>query len=230
MKLSLVIPAYNEEERISSVVKSYSAFLNGRDYEMIVVCDGTDRTAEIIKSLMKTNNRLRLLEFKKKLGKGGALIQGFEAARGSLIGFVDSDESVEPEEFQKLLDTLEFEDCAIASRYVEGAEISVPQPLARRIASRVFNLLVNLLFNLGLKDTHCGAKVFRQRVIKEVLPSMRSKGFEFDVELLWRIKRRGFSIKEVPIAWKHESGSSFGFKNTPSMFLNLLKLGLAQKL
>lgn len=227
MQLSLVIPAYNEEERISSVVRTYSAFLNRYDHEIIVVCDGTDRTAGIIRDLMKTNPRLRLLEFKKKLGKGGALIQGFMAARGSAVGFVDSDESVEPEEFQKLVDTIESEDCAIASRYVEGAEISVPQPLMRMIASRVFNLLVNLLFSLGLKDTQCGAKVFRKQVIKEVLPFIKSKGFEFDVELLWRIKQRGFSIKEVPIAWKHKRGSSFSFSNTPSMFLNLLRLRFA---
>lgn len=229
MQLSLVIPAYNEEDRISSVVKSYTAYLNrdDYDYEIIVVCDGTDGTAGIIKDTMKTHHRLKLLEFHKKLGKGGALIQGFKAAGGYAVGFVDSDESIEPGEFRKLVSMLESNDCAIASRYINGAEISVPQPLMRMIASRVFNLLVNLLFSLGLKDTQCGAKAFRRDVIKEVLPFLKSTGFEFDVELIWRIKKRGFAIKEVPIAWKHESGSSFSFWNTPSMFLNLLRLRFA---
>jgi len=230
MQLSLVIPAYNEEDRISSVVKSYTAYLNryDYDYEIIVVCDGTDGTAGIIKDMMKINHRLRVLEFRKKQGKGGALIQGFKDARGSAIGFVDSDESVEPEEFQKLMNMLDSEDCVIASRYIDGSVISVPQPLGRRISSRVFNLLVNILFCLGLKDTQCGAKVCRQDAIKKVLPFLKSKGFEFDVELLWRLRQNGFSIKEVPVVWKHESGSSFSFRNTPSMLLNLLRLRLLQ--
>ncbi len=227
MQLSLVIPAYNEENRILSVLKSYSAFLNNKfDYEIIVVCDGTDRTAGMVREMMITSPRIRLLEFGKKLGKGGALVQGFTAAGGNAVGFVDSDESVKPEEFRKLIDALGSGDAAIASRYVEGACISVAQSPGRRISSRVFNILVNLMFGLGLKDTQCGAKVFRNEAIKSVLPSIRSGGFEFDVELLWRMKLKGCRIKEIPIVWKHEGGSRFSFFTTPSMFLNLLALRL----
>lgn len=228
MHLSIVIPAYNEEDRISSVVKSYTSYLNkgSYDYEIIVVCDGTDGTAGIIREVMRTNNHLRLLEFKERLGKGGAIIDGFKAARGNVVGFVDSDESVKPGEFQKLVNMLGYVDCAIASRYAQGASILVPQPLKRRISSRIFNLLVNFIFGLGIKDTQCGAKVIRGEVVREILPFLKLRGFEFDVELLWRIKQKGYSVKEVPVVWKHEGGTSFSLKNAPSMLLNLLRVRL----
>lgn len=225
MKLSLVIPAYNEEKRISRVIDSYSTFLDKKyDYELLIVCDGTDNTAGIVRGIMADDSHIRLLEFPTRQGKGGAILAGFRDAGGELVGFVDSDESVSSCEFEKLIISLNGADCAIASRRVEGARISASQPWKRRISSKVFNILVNLMFNLGIKDTQCGAKVFKKSVVETLLPAMRTNGFEFDVELLWRIKKEGFRVKEVPVEWKHEGGSTFSLKYSGTMFLNLLKI------
>lgn len=230
MKLSLIIPAYNEEKRISRVVDSYSTFLDKKyDYELLIVCDGNDNTARIVRGMMADDPRIRLLEFQKRQGKGGAILAGFREAEGELVGFVDSDDSVSPYDFEKLIISMNGADCAIASRRVEGARISASQPWRRRILSKMFNVLVNLMFSIGIKDTQCGAKVFKKSVVETLLPAMRTNGFEFDVELLWRIKKRGFRIKEVPVEWKHEGGSTFSLKYSGTMFLNLLKVRFPQK-
>lgn len=225
MKISLIIPAYNEEKRIKKVINSYLSFLDNKyDYELIFVCDGTDDTTMIVKNIADNNPHMKLLEFPVRQGKGGAIIQGLKEAKGEFVGFVDSDESVLPSDFEKLMQALKYADCVIASRRAKGARILIPQPWKRRLFSKVFNIIVNMLFNLEISDTQCGAKVFKNSIIKPILPIMRTKGFEFDVELLWRIKNRGFIIKEVPIDWKHEKGSTFSLNQSGAMFLNLLKI------
>ncbi len=225
MELSLIIPAYNEEKRIGSVLNSYSSFLDKKyDYELIIVIDGNDNTAGIVRKWISCNPRIKLMEFTKRLGKGAAVIQGFKESRGEVVGFVDSDGSITPYDFEKLISALSEADCVIASRRVEGAQISVLQPLNRRISSKVFNIIVNLMFDLRINDTQCGAKVMKKNPLEKLMPYFRTAGFEFDVELLWRIKSAGFKIKEVPVVWKHERGSTFSLKYSMMMFLNLVKL------
>jgi dolichol-phosphate mannosyltransferase len=225
MKLSIIIPAYNEEKRIRKVIDSYSVFFDKKyDYELIIVCDGNDNTAKIVKGITLGNHRIKLLEFSTRQGKGGAIIHGFKQSSCKVVGFVDADESVSPSDFEKLIDTLKKTDCAIASRRVAGARISIHQPWKRRISSKAFNIIVNLMFNLGINDTQCGAKVLKKEVLDHVLPEFETKGFEFDVELLWRIKKAGFRILEVPVDWKHEGGSTFSLKYSFMMFLNLLRI------
>jgi len=229
-ELSIIIPAYNEETRIGGVLENYLEVLDREfpgSYELIVVCNGcTDKTFEITTSFSKKSDSIVGLCFEKRLGKGGAIIEGFKAAKGRLVGFMDADESTEAEEYLKLVRILEKEgvDGAIASRRVEGARIEVKQPFFRRFASRTFNLFVRSIFNLDFKDTQCGAKVFRGKSIQGVLGGLSSKGFEFDVELLWRMMRVGNSIVEVPITWRHEGGSTFGLRYAPKMFFRLLAL------
>ncbi len=221
--ISLVIPAYNEETRISGVLELYGSFLSGYgDHEIIVVADGIDRTAFIVKEFSKKNSNIKLLQYSTRLGKGGALAKGFAIAKGEIIGFVDSDLSVMPGEYKKLIDALDTADCVIASRRAGRAEIKVKQPWTRRFFSRSFNYLVKAMFFLDVSDTQCGAKVFRKEPLRKVLPQLRSTGFEFDVELLWRLKKQGYMICEIPISWSHQRGSNFGFRFIPKMFWNLL--------
>ena len=226
---SLVIPAYNEEKRIRKVLETYTKSLEGLNYEIIVVCNGCrDRTEDIVRDFVQKNHlkNLRVLVFKEKLGKGGAVIQGFKVAKGKFMGFVDADLSTSPQEFLKLVRILEKEklDGVIGSRKIKGAKILIPQPFFRRFASKCFNIIVRALFGLPFKDTQCGAKVFNAEAIKSILTELKLKGFEFDVEILWRLKKRGFRVKEVPIVWKHEKGSSFSLKNSPKMLINLIRL------
>lgn len=224
--ISIIVPAYNEEKRIQNMLNPYIDYFFNRysDCEIIVICDGRDRTAEIVKSMAAIYARIKLFEYASRLGKGGAIIEGFRKSSGDILGFVDADESVSPYQFEKLLSELKNCDCAIASRRIQGSQILKKQSLRRQILSKVFNLISNGLFILKINDTQCGAKVFKKEVFDAVAPKLESKGFEFDVELLWRIKNEGFSIREIPITWKHTDKSSFSLKYAPIMFMNLLKI------
>lgn len=224
MQLSIVIPAYNEENRIRNVISKFCNFYP--DSELIVVCDGTDNTAKIVKGFSLECPKIKLLEFSGRLGKGKGIIEGFKVAKGDNIGFVDADESVEPDDLKKMLEALSSVDGVIASRRLKESKILVKQPLIRRIPSRIFNIIVRVIFSMDFKDTQCGAKLFKKKAIKDVLADLKTKDFEFDVELLWKLKKKGYNIVEYPITWKHSEGSSFSLSKAPKMFFSLLKVRL----
>ena len=202
---SLVIPAYNEENRIQLLFDEITAF-NG---ELIVVCDGTDRTADCVRQIAARRQDLLIncLEYDHRLGKGGGVIEGLKAARAPLVGYFDADGSTSISEMQRLFSHLSHADGAIGSRWVPGSTLRVRQGILRRIESRAFNLLIRILFGLTYNDTQCGAKVFKKPAIDTVLPQMTSRGFEFDVELLWRLHQAGYSVAEVPIVWQNKGDS-----------------------
>lgn len=202
---SLIIPAYNEEKRITLFFDSITRF----DGELIVVCDGTDRTVEIVDAIASRRDDLtvRCLRFDHRLGKGGGVIAGLKEARAPLVGYVDADGSTSMKEMLRLFASLPQADGAIGSRWVEGSTLTEKQGFLRQIESRGFNLLIRVLFGLTYHDTQCGAKVFTKHAVDQVLPSMVSTGFEFDVELLWRLKTAGFFVEEVPIEWQNKSDS-----------------------
>ena len=123
-----------------------------------------------------------------------------------------------------MFDLLSEVDVVIASRGLKKSKILVSPPLKRRIASKIFNIiLVRIIFGLDFKDTQCGAKVFKKEAIKNVLDELNTKGFEFDVELLWKLKKKGYKIIEFPITWKHCDGSSFRLSYALKMFFSLIK-------
>ncbi|HUU62660.1 MAG TPA: dolichyl-phosphate beta-glucosyltransferase [Dehalococcoidia bacterium] len=223
--LSVVFPAYNEEARIETVLSTYCDHFANQ--QIVVVCNGcTDTTPAIVNRLCLKYSQIKTLCFEKKLGKGGAIIEGFKAAEGDRIGFVDADESVEPDDVMRMFDALSKSnvDGLIASRRLKESRILIKQPWKRRAGSIVFNILVRMMFNLDYRDTQCGAKVFTRVAIKNVLDSLITTGFEFDVELLWKLKNRGYKVIEFPITWKHSEGSTFHLSNAPKMFLGLLLL------
>lgn len=223
MRFSLVIPAYNEEKRILPVLEAWCSFFSKKSkyHELIVVCDGTDSTEGIVRKFSLKNKEVVLLSSGKRIGKGGAVLAGFKKSKYPYIGFVDCDKSIKPEEYYELISALDMYSCVIGSRSIK---VLVKKPFYREVLSRLFNIYANLLFHLGIKDTQCGAKVFRKRAIEQILPDMKTTGFEFDVELLWRIKREGYEIKEHPISWEHMPDSKFEMKKAPYMALRLLVL------
>jgi len=223
--VSIVIPAYNEEVRIENVVSNYCDHFPGQ--EIVIVCNGcTDHTPHIVRGLCSKYSQIRALSFEEKLGKGGAIIEGFRVANGNKVGFVDADESVEPDDIKRMFDALLNADGVIASRRLKESRILIKQPWHRRIGSRVFNILVRIIFSLNFKDTQCGAKVFQKEAIINVLDSLTTKGFELDVELIWKLKKKGFNVIEFPVIWKHSEGSTFNLYNAPKMILSLLKVRL----
>ncbi len=225
--ISIVIPAYNVAEHLENVI---TALLDIQDIEIIIVEDGSlDGTKEIAESLTKRYENVILISGSKRSGKGLAIKRGLEISKGDAVGFLDADESIGIKDLKNLLDALSEVDvgAVIASRWLKASKIIKKQPLRRRIASRVFNILIRVIFNLPFKDTQCGAKVFRKDLIKDILSEIKANGFEFDVELLWKLKKRGYKIKEIPITWKHEEKSSFKLSYAPQMLLSLLKIRIA---
>jgi dolichol-phosphate mannosyltransferase len=222
---SLVIPAYNEENRIRPLFDAIGRF----DGELIVVCDGTDGTARVVKEIARkrTDLVIRCLTFDHRLGKGGGVVAGLSAARAPLVGFFDADGSTTIAEMVRLFSCLEVNDGAIGSRWVTGSTLTVRQGLLRRLESRSFNLLTRCLFGLDYHDTQCGAKVFRKAAVDKVLPAMVSRGFEFDVELLWRLKKAGCRVVEVPIEWQNRGDSRVRKRDMVRMVrdLFLVRLG-----
>ena len=221
---SIVIPAYNEENRIRQLFGTIDRF----DGELIVVCDGTDGTARVVEEIarMRTDLFIRCLTFDHRLGKGGGVIAGLSAAHAPLVGFCDADGSTTMSEMLRLFSCLGTNDGAIGSRWVDGSTLKVRQGILRRLESRSFNFLIRCLFGLSFHDTQCGAKVFRKTAVDKILTSMVSRGFEFDVELLWRLRRAGCNIVEVPIEWQNKGDSRVRKRDMMRMVAGLFRVRL----
>jgi glycosyltransferase involved in cell wall biosynthesis len=185
----------------------------------------TDKTFEIVKEYSKKNSEISYITFSKKLGKGGGIIKGFKAAKGKNISFTDADGSTSPEELHKLIESMGDSDAVIGSRWLDNSVILQKESVTRRIASRGFNKLVRLLFNLPFKDTQCGAKTFKKYVITDVLDNLKLTNFAFDIDLLYQIKRKGYKTIEIPITWEHDNFKELKIsKAIPSMFLSIIGL------
>lgn len=233
MKYSIIIPAYNEEARISDTVRDYATYLETHftpdEAELVIVVNGSrDRTGEIAREMEKIFPCVRSWETSDRQGKGGAVLKGFELANGEILAFTDADNATIAPELHKLLTAVESGvDAAIGSRWLPESRQTVPQPLARRIASRVFNLIVRLLFQFPYSDTQCGAKAFKRAAIDSIRGEIHTTGWAFDVALIWRLRRRGCQVKEIPITWSDNSKSRLRMhRDAPSMLWELIKLRL----
>lgn len=223
--VSLIIPAYNEEDRIGRSLDGYIPVLESRPapYEVIVVADGTDRTAEIARGYELRG--VRLLRSDERMGKGGAILAGLRRARYDVVGFTDADGSLSSADFAKLVDIIWSSrlECVIASRWVNGSRWVRKEPLPKRVASRGFNLLVRGLLQLPVHDTQCGAKFFRGQLVDKLLEHVAVTNFTTDVGFLFHARRCGAQITEVPITWDHDPRSHFRLgPMIPVMFLTLL--------
>lgn len=211
MKLSIIVPAFNEGKRIGRMLDAYMPFFSERyehDFEMIIVINGSsDGTVGVVASYAKRWPQIRFIVESRKIGKGGALMLGFADASGEMIGFVDADGSTPPDAFAGLIGGIGDAGAIIASRWLKGSDVKPRQPLSRRVASRAFNLIVRILFGLRISDTQCGAKLITGEAVKRVLPRLGITRWAFDVDLLFQLRREGFMIKEMPTAWHDVAGS-----------------------
>ncbi len=205
--LSVVIPAYNEETRLPLTLGAVIAYLRaiGRPFEVVVVDDGSqDRTAAMAAA---AGAEVRLLAMAHR-GKGAAVRAGVLASRGALALVMDADLSTPIAEVDRLCAAIEA-GCAVAigSRALPASLVEVPQGLVRRLMGRVFNLLVRTLVLPDLRDTQCGAKLFRREAALAVFERCRTDGFAFDVEVLGMARQLGHRVVEVPVAWHDAPGS-----------------------
>jgi len=215
--ISLIIPAYNEEKRIE---RAAWLALNVAD-QVIVVADGYDKTADVVKTL--DDKRIELVVSKYRLGKGGAFLKGFEAAAGDQIFLVDADFPVEISYVPHFSELLNSYDIVIASRYSRNSLI-VGEPFLRRILSLGFRLICKILFHQPIEDFQCGFKAFRREALDVISPQMHIKGFAFDVELLLRAIRQDFKIVQVPVIWKYGKGSKVKWRQILEMAKELWQL------
>ena len=210
--LSIVIPAYNEAERIRPTLEEYCAFFkesHGDTFEVVVVLNGcVDNTREVVESVATQYPQVRLLEFAEPLGKGGAIYEGMQNAKGEKLAFVDADNMVRPPETAKLIEALVGYSVAIANRFGVGSQNVGAQSLRRRLSSKLVRLWVRLLLNLPFQDTQCGAKAMRAEAWQTVAPHIHERGWTFDLDMLNAAVQRKLTVTEVPVAWQHiEEGS-----------------------
>jgi dolichol-phosphate mannosyltransferase len=229
MSLSVVVPAYNEEERLEPMLRAYASALRPGDELIVVVNGSTDRTADVARRVASDHASIQVIEIHEKIGKGGAVRAGFARASGTFVGFADADLATPPAEFMRLVEATQSADGAIASRWAPGARV-YGRTWLRTLASRCFALLVRALFGLPFADTQCGAKVFHRRFLPTYLGASTVTDLAFDVELLLILNRAGAHIVEVPSVWTAVPGSStlaspVGLvKNGWRMALSLLRL------
>jgi dolichyl-phosphate beta-glucosyltransferase len=222
VKLSVVIPAYNEELRLPRTLEAVSGYLSGKyDYEIMVVDDGSiDGTVEICREFFKKNPCGRVLENKQNRGKGYSVRRGMLEADGEFILFSDADMSAPIIEIEKLVRAVEGgADIAVGSRGLSGSDVRVHQPFPREAMGKCFNLLVRLAAVRGIKDTQCGFKLFRRGCAREIFKRCRVDGFSFDVEALFLGRMSGCRIEEIPVVWVNSPASRVNALRDPFRML-----------
>ncbi len=203
--LVLLIPAYNEERRIEPVLVEYARYFRAHftgTFQIVVVLNGCkDNTLGVVRRVGAIYPEIQALEFAAPIGKGGALIEGLKLAPTTdLIGYVDADGATAPAAFLKLVEFTTQADCVIGSRWLPGAVLHQSQSNRRQFASRVFHAIVQGLFRMNIRDTQCGAKVLRRAVVEKIHPALRIADMAFDINLLYALKREGFTSKQTWVA------------------------------
>jgi dolichyl-phosphate beta-glucosyltransferase len=222
--LSLIIPAYNESQRLGPTLEKVLAYLAECPFsaEIVVVDDGsTDDTGDLARQLLRGRTDFQVLRNEPNAGKAVAVKRGLLAGRGQVLLFSDADLSTPIEEAGKLLAELDGgADVAIASRQLPGAKLAVHQPWYRELAGRAFGWLNQTVLLPGIPDSQCGFKAFRREAAHALLQHQRLTGWAFDAELLYLARRLGLRIAQVPVTWI----------NDPASKVNMLRDGLRMAL
>lgn len=228
---SLVIPAYNEVNRIERCVRDVAAWRAGRpggfDWEIILVddgsADGTDSAARLAAEAARMP--LTLLVHAGNRGKGAAIRTGVLASSGDPVLVSDADLSTPLSEWTKLADKLPAHPVAIGSRAIDGGLVQKRQPLYRVLLGKTGNKIIQLLAVPGIRDTQCGFKLFRGAVARELFGSARIDRFAWDVEVLYLARRRGYPIAEVPVLWFNSLESKVSvWRDTPKTLWDVMRI------
>ncbi len=224
--LSIVIPAYNEADRILTSLEAICNYICGKAFtvETIVVDDGsTDKTVEVVSAL----SGVRVISNERNRGKGYSVRRGVLEARGELVLFTDADLSAPIEEADKLLAAIESSgaDAVVGSRALQRELIGVHQSPIREWGGRFFNLLVRIFTGLNVYDTQCGFKLFRRETTRHAFELQRAERFGFDPEVLFLIQRLGGKVVEVPVRWNHSPATKVHYlKDSLHMSWDLVAL------
>ena len=216
--LSIIVPAYNEEQRLPATLERMAQYLETRDfsYEVIVVDDGSrDQTRAVVLKFAERFLWLRLLQYDDanghavNRGKGFAVRAGVLQSRGRDVLFSDADLATPIEEIEKLLPPITRGDCdlTIASRALPESNLTIHQPWYREWMGRTFNRFVQRVIHTKVSDTQCGFKAFRGEVAQRIFGVARIDGFGFDTEIIYLAGKFGYRVREIGVTWRHQDDS-----------------------
>jgi dolichyl-phosphate beta-glucosyltransferase len=213
-KLSLIIPAYNEEKIIKDTLEHVIEYLSEKKYEweVIVVDDGShDQTAKIANKFNK--KKVDLVRYDINRGKGRALKEGIKKAKGDFIIFSDADLSVDISKIDEMLCALRNSDVVIGSRRIRGAKIVVHQPMLRELMGRGYTFLTKLVTGVSLADFTCGFKGFRKKAAKDIFSKTLINRWAYDSEILFLAKKFKYKLKEIPVEWRNREDTRVVLRN-----------------
>jgi len=229
LKLSLVMPAYNEGETIEGVIHRVDRIVKqtGLMYELIVVDDGSkDCTRKKASDCANNNSHIKVVSYRRNMGKGHAIKTGFARAIGEEVVFIDSDMDIDPRQITRYIEALKYGDMVIASKWHPQSNVDIP--LMRRFLSHAFNVLVKLLMGIRVSDTQTGLKAVRRKALDEVFSRLNIERYAFDVELLAVANLHGLKIVELPVNIRMRT--LFDFTEVWKMFLDLLTIAYRLRL
>ena len=228
IELSVIIPAYNESERIGPTLDNVRRFLAGKSYrsEVIVVDDGSrDRTRHVVGAQILDWPNFSLLELSENIGKGGAVAAGMKEAKGKLRLYMDADNSTDICHWDAIHAAFrEGADVVVGSRRVPGAQVALRQPLHREMLGAAFRFIVRILAPTNVEDSQCGFKAFSAAAADRLFASQITTRWAFDVELLRRARRYKFRVDEVPVIWNNDRRSHMRFSEMLSMAVDLVRI------
>lgn len=230
MKLSIVIPVYNEERRISRTLSRIIDYVEKKDIdaEIIVADDGsTDGTLKLVERISKERRPIKIVGNGRNIGKGFSVRNGVRHASGDYVLFTDADNSTPIQEMRKLLPYLESKeyDVAIGSRSIRGSRVRIRQPWFRMMMGKTFNLMVRLILYGEFRDTQCGFKCFTKKAASEIFRLQTFTGFSFDIEILAIARLKGYRINEVPVVWVNSLQSKVNpVTDAFRMFIDIFRL------
>lgn len=209
--ISIVIPAYREKDRLPGTLIRIEEYIASRNYgsEIIIVVEKKDIETKM--AAMDFNNKydnIIIIENSDSKGKGRSVKSGVLNSKGDYVFFLDADLSTPIEEIDKFIKFLdEGYDIVIGSRFLKESKILELQSLFRRIAGFIFRVLRRIILIKNIKDTQCGFKGFKKDVALNLFSKLNITGFAFDVEILHKASKVGYSIKEVPVVWRNDPHS-----------------------
>ncbi len=227
--LSVIIPAYNESERLPGTLVDIDRRLSHAEYsyEILVVNDGSkDATAEVVRRFAQTVRNLRLVDEPANHGKGWVVRRGMLEAKGNWRLFTDADNSTSIDQFEHMLPYFkEGYEVVFGSRGVRGAELVPAQPWYRQILGKLGNrLIIQPLVLPGVRDSQCGFKCFSEASAEQIFPLARVDQWGFDVEVLALALHLGFRIKEIPVRWVNDTRSTVGAKAYASTLWDVVRV------
>lgn len=223
--ISIIIPVFNEEERLRESLGEICSYLKSKriDSEVIVVNDGsTDSTGKVLLNLQNELN-FKIFTHNQNLGKGAAIKTGINNSLGDKILFTDIDLSVPFEFVKKYIDALTPEtDVVIGTRANKDSKVEIRQFWLREMMGGMYTHITNLILQVGVSDFTCGFKLFRKEAALKIFNKQKVKRWSFDAESLYLAKKYHFNIKEIPVLWRHRSGSKVKFPQ--DLFSSLFSL------